>query len=176
MSVSAVLWATLGPVGLFLVVTGIANYMSIRWNNQRKAALRVTQADSLILTGLFGFESHRVIRALAAVQGLKPKMSFGRFSVSVDSINVCLFEGRRVPRLILTIPLSTIREVHDGKTYNSNGSYPTIFLAVDADGTTYDLQLRVAGERGILYPNGDTVRGWTERLAKAVRLAKEASP
>ena len=73
-----------------------------------------------------------------------------------------------MPRRIIRIPVTSIRDVSTGVTGFGNSSFPTIFLGVTFGGRTYDLQLRLANANGVWNASSGELRAYANQIRQLI--------
>ena len=160
----------LAAVGITVITSFVVLRRSMKEDRLRREALALP-SGARCFTGIYGSQTNAVLRRIAR-HAKAPFISTGlRFTMVVDQHAVSLWRGAEVPHPILQIPTTAIRDVSTGSTGFGNSSFPTIFMGVTVDGRTFDLQVRLANDKGVWNASMDELGECADQIRKYIPLS-----
>lgn len=154
-------------VAITLILCFAVLRRSMREDRSRRAALELP-VGATRLTGIYGSQTNAVLKRIARHAGTPFVGTGQRFTVVLGDDAISFWRGANVPRRIIRIPVTSIRDVSTGVTGFGNSSFPTIFLGVTFGGRTYDLQLRLANANGVWNASSGELRAYANQIRQLI--------
>lgn len=166
---AAIVWPVVVGSILIAVIGGILTGVSVRMNKRRLEDIQREYPGALGFTVFASSRANAVLRRMLRSRSVAFRRLPQRSSILIreGTFSIVRRTGESL-ETVFAVPTTEIEAVATGSEMFGRATYATLIFSIIGTGTTYSLELRLAGPKGVGNATSDFARAARDKIVRAL--------